>query len=575
MKWTVGTKIGAGFALALISVAVIGMTSYFSTKRLVETADWVTHTHVVLENLEGVLFGLKDAQSAARGYLVTGGEGFKTTYTWAKETASRKVRHVAELTVDNPVQQETLGDLSPLIFGRDGYFQQIEQTMDLRAKNGFDPAAILENGKNLQEIQKLIGSLQAEEFRLLRLRVDAARRSVTVTDRTIAGVTIASFLLLVGAAWLLTRNIAEPLREVSELAERIAAGDLAVGLAPHARRDEVGVLQQSFSRMTESLQRMAAVAGKIAAGDLSVEVRPQSGKDVLGVAFFTMTGNLKTVMRQILEAVTVVATSSGELMSTAAQLASGASETAAAVAETTATVVEMKQTTLIASEKGRALSENARNSAEISQRGRKSVEESIQGMNRIDRQMQSVAESIVRLSEQSRAIAEIIATVDDLAQQSNLLAVNASIEAAKAGEHGKGFAVVAQEVKTLAEQSKEGTTQVRGILNDIRKATSGAVMATEKGGDAVAAGVRRSEAAGEAIGLLAASVSAAADAAVQIAATSKQQSAGMDQVAAAMENIKQVSNQMAASTTEAQTAARDLNDLGQKLKLLVERFKLQ
>ena len=97
---------------------------------------------------------------------------------------------------------------------------------------------------------------------------------------------------------------------------------------------------------------------------------------------------------------------------------------------------------------------------------------------RIREQMEAIAESMVRLSEQGQAIGQIIATVEDLAAQSNLLAVNASIEAAKAGEHGKGFGVVAQEVKSLAEQSKQATNQVRTILSDIQKATTAAVMAT-------------------------------------------------------------------------------------------------
>src|SRR4028119_1286641 len=106
-------------------------------------------------------------------------------------------------------------------------------------------------------------------------------------------------------------------------------------------------------------------------------------------------------------------------------------------------------------------------------------------MQRIREQMEAIGESMMRLSEQSQAIGAIIATVDDLAQQSNLLAVNAAIEAAKAGEQGKGFAVVAQEVKSLADQSKQATTQVRTILNDIQKATGAAVMATEQGSKAV------------------------------------------------------------------------------------------
>src|SRR5205823_8146844 len=117
------------------------------------------------------------------------------------------------------------------------------------------------------------------------------------------------------------------------------------------------------------------------------------------------------------------------------------------------------------------VADTAQKAAAISQTGKKATEGSAEGMNRIRQQMEAIAQSMVRLSEQTQSIGQIIATVDDLAQQSNLLAVNASIEAAKAGDQGKGFAVVAQEVKSLAEQSKQATTQVRSILSDIQKAT--------------------------------------------------------------------------------------------------------
>jgi len=164
--------------------------------------------------------------------------------------------------------------------------------------------------------------------------------------------------------------------------------------------------------------------------------------------------------------------------------------------------------------------------------------------------------------------------VNDLAEQSNLLAVNAAIEAAKAGEQGKGFAVVAQEVKSLAEQSKQATAQVRAILGDIQKATSGAVMATEQGSKAVEAGVKLSGEVGESIRVLADSIEEAAQAAIQIAASAQQQFVGMDQVALAMRNIQQASVQNVAGTKQTEIAAQNLRELGQKLKQLVDRYQV-
>ncbi len=278
----------------------------------------------------------------------------------------------------------------------------------------------------------------------------------------------------------------------------------------------------------------------------------------------------RLVTRPLRAGIAVLSSSSAEILATTTQVAAGAAETATAVSETTATVEEVKQTAQLASQKARYVSDSAQKASQVSQSGRRAVEEAIAGMHRIQEQMESIAESIVRLSEQGQAIAEIIASVNDLAEQSNLLAVNAAIEATKAGEQGRGFAVVAQEVKSLAEQSKQATAQVRSILGDIQKATAAAVLATEQGTKAVEAGVKQSGEAAEAIRLLTDSITEAAQAATQIAASSQQQMVGMDQVALAMENIKQASTQNVAGTRQAEAAAQGLHELGGRLNAMVE-----
>ena len=346
---------------------------------------------------------------------------------------------------------------------------------------------------------------------------------------------LAGITLAVGIGITLTRSIMGPLKVVADVAERVAGGDLTVAVPLTGSRDELGTLMRTFQRMVE---------------------------------------NLRTQTLAIQEGVNVLASSSAEILASTSLVASGASETASAVNETTATVEEVKQTSLLASQKVRLVAEGAQRSLQVSQQGRKSVDDAILGMNRIREQMETIAESIVTLSEQGQAIGEIIATVNDLAEQSNLLAVNAAIEAAKAGEHGKGFAVVAHEVRSLAVQSKEATAQVRSILNDIQKATNAAVMATEQGSKAVESGERQSIEAGETIRLLADNIVEAANASTQIAASSQQQMVGMEQVALAMENIKEASTLSVTSTRQAEQSAQNLHELGQKLKGLVEQFKL-
>ncbi|MBW2557906.1 MAG: methyl-accepting chemotaxis protein [Deltaproteobacteria bacterium] len=383
------------------------------------------------------------------------------------------------------------------------------------------------------------------------------------------------FLLLASIIfYFFARSLTRPLVDLVGTAEKIAAGDLAVEATDQNRQDEIGDLARAFTRMIQSLKDKAQIAQQIAGGDLTVEAAPLSEADALGNAFSTMVAKNRQQVQEILEGVNVLASSGSEIMASVSQLTSGAAETSTAVSETTATVEEVKQTTDVTSQKAKHVSDLGRKSVEISQTGLKAIEDTIQGINRIKEQVESIADMVVHLSEQSQAIGEIIATVNDLAEQSNLLAVNASIEAAKAGEQGKGFAVVAQEIRSLAAQSKQATTQVRNILFDVQKAISSAVMATELGSKAVEAGVKLSTQAGEAIDVLAESVTESTNAAIQIAASSQEQLIGMDQVVSAMENIRQAALQTASSTKQTEQSAHDLHNLGLRLQEIVRFYKV-
>lgn len=425
----------------------------------------------------------------------------------------------------------------------------IDAREDYSAIRDKDVLPMLQAGKRAEAAVVIIGPLQ-EKFLLLRAIADEIgaqqfaeaemrmRHAETIVENAKNAIIVANLVaLLVGLilVFWLDRIIAQPLKQATLAAQQIATGDLTVNVPLSPRNDEVGQLMHALDAMV---------------------------------------GAWRQLIRETNAGISTLSAAASEILAGTMQVAAGATETAAAVSETTATVEEVKQTALLASQKARTVSETAQKAVQIADSGRKAIEDGITGMGSVQDQMESIAETIVRLSESSQAIAEIIASVSSLAEQSNLLAVNAAIEAAKAGEQGKGFTVVAQEVKDLADQSKQATKQVRIILSDIQKAISAAVMTTEQGSRTVASGVEQATEAGGAIKILSESILDAAQVAAQIAATSQQQLAGMDQVALAMENIKQVSTENAAGSRQSEASAQNLHSLGQKLKQMSEQFKL-
>jgi len=372
---------------------------------------------------------------------------------------------------------------------------------------------------------------------------DELFKPAVFTGNLITVVGFISLLLAAAFFYFFSRSLTRPLEKVVSAAEQIAEGDLSVQISDENRQDEIGMLARAFMKMTQFLQEKAGVLQQIAAGNLTVEMKTPSDRDVMGKAFAAMISALRDEMQSIREAVNVIASSATQISASTTELASAASQTASAVSETTSTVEEVKQTAHLSTQKAKHVFDSAQKASDVSQQGRK-------------------------------AIGEIIAAVNDIADQSNLLAVNAAIEAAKAGDQGKGFAVVAQEVRNLAEQSKQATSQVRTILNEIQKAVGEAVMSTEQEIKAVEAGMRQTSEAGNSFRRLADTIGESAQAATQITASSQQQLVGMDQVVLAITNISQASSQNVAGAKQVETAAQNLHDLGQQLKQLIDRYRL-
>jgi len=225
-----------------------------------------------------------------------------------------------------------------------------------------------------------------------------------------------------------------------------------------------------------------------------------------------------------------------------------AQQQASAVAEVTSSLSELRQTSAQARIQSKEMLEVSEHASVAASRGGETIRETIEGMESIRERVEVIQERICALTDQTRQIGDIIATVNEVAEQSKLLALNASIEAARAGEYGRSFSVVANEMRDLAEQSKQATRQVRELLSGIQNATTEAVVATEEGiqeTDRGRASVRRT---GELLEELGEAVSRTADASRLIASASRQQGEGVSQVADAMVEIDQSLRETVAAT---------------------------
>ncbi|MCC5630615.1 response regulator [Nostoc sphaeroides CHAB 2801] len=251
----IGTKIGISFALSLATLTTIGLISYQSTNDLIETSAKESHTYQVLSQLEDLSLQLTNAETGQRGYIITGEQRYLEPYNAAIEVLNQKVKELQRLTADNPNQQNRLDTLQPLLTERMAVMKDVIELRQSQGLEASQKAVLTDQGKQLMDnIQKVIQAMKNEENALLKQRSQKAQAAARQTIATIVYSIPLFSLILALIGFILTRHISVPLKRVSDLAEKMADGDLLVSLPDSDRHDEIGVLTRTFNQMIVNLR---------------------------------------------------------------------------------------------------------------------------------------------------------------------------------------------------------------------------------------------------------------------------------------------------------------------------------
>ena len=333
--------------------------------------------------------------------------------------------------------------------------------------------------------------------------------------------------------------------------------------------------RQSKHALQLAVRSYAEFASRVADGDLTATATSDAvDLRELGESLNTMVAGLADISTEIQTGVQEIGASTAEILGSVSHHTESASRQSAAITQTTATVNELRRGADETARRAREVATQAADSVRVSDQGTTAVAAIADAMREIRVRVSGVTDEIVTLSERAQQIGAINETVNELADRSNLLALNATIEAARAGEHGKGFGVVADQVRALAEQSRQATAKVQTILDEVREATAAAVSASEDGARVVEQGLELTARADDGIRHLAEVLREAAGAAAQIAASAHQQSVGMDEIAASMNNMEDSTVHFLEGAEASEVAAQSLNELSAKLSALVDRYRV-
>ncbi|HNO86439.1 MAG TPA: methyl-accepting chemotaxis protein, partial [Anaerolineales bacterium] len=620
--------LGSFMIVAALTAIVGGVGIYYL--RLIDAADTrLYHNNTVpLSQLTNIAVAFQRTRVNLRDMLLSDNQQDSLKYAATiEELDAEIIQYSAEYEkLILTKEMQNLYDEFRTAYKEFAQYRDQIMTLDEQGKN--EQALALMRGDAFASAKAVEADIDAmTEMKVKQAEETSNKNTEDASQATtiLIALAVSAMLLAMGFGFVISRSIAIPLGVVTQMAQALSVGDLVRNMSDaekdkvRLRRDEIGMIGKAFDALISYMQNMGASATAIANNDLTIAVSPKSEKDELGNAFSRMITGLRDAVGQVAESASAVSSAASQLASaseqsgdaarqiatTIQQVAMGITQQTTGVTKTSASVEQMnraidgvargaqEQATAISkasqvtSRISTAIEQVANNAQSVtrdsaeaaahSRNGAVTVQETIAGMEAIRSKVGLSATKVEEMGTRSEEIGAIVETIEDIASQTNLLALNAAIEAARAGEQGKGFAVVADEVRKLAERSSLATKEIAALIKGIQKTVNEAVGAMKASASEVEAGVERANSAGvvlEKILVAAESVykqaEEAGNAASKVSVAAAELVESVDAVSAVIEENTAATEEMAANSSELTQSIENIASVSEENSASVE-----
>ena len=599
------TGIAANLALGIAAIIALLLFllsfAYFNFDRLSAANSWDRHTLKVLLETRQISTSILQIQSATRGYMLTGNDALPAAIPAEEMIARRHLSAALALTVDNPAQQQRLGRLGPMM---EQWMTGVIEPLLIRRKAAkarpdlpqytVTEKEVVDGAKTIAAIRKLVDEVAAEEEALLALRsAESAQLQQRMRVLLVAG-GLACVLLAALIGYLLARSVLVPLNNLTDAVGRIAAG-VQGARATVLGNDELGRVTREFNTMAQTIEDAAAseaaqseslrvrvdsllgVVSKAAAGDLSGTVA-LAGEDAIGRmggGLHTMVENLRKLINNVQMAGIQVTTSANEIAASAKQQETTGIELAQTSVEILATTKEISANTA-------QLLKTMEGATAVAEYTTSATSEAQGNLKRMDRTMQhmvsatdSINAKLAALSEKASNINSVLTTITKVADQTNILSLNAAIEAEKAGDAGRGFSVVATEIRRLADQTSVSTWDIEQMLREMQSAVSASVMGMDKFSEEIRRSVGEVRQVGDQLSGVIDQVQQLAPQFELVLQGMQSQAVGAEQISHTMLQLTDTTQQTVDSLKATSEAVHQLQYAATDLQLSVSSFSVQ